>query len=68
MVLDAPKLNLLEAVCCSVDVVNGPEGLRLTTLLEISVISNFLFLILDIALFISSFFLNENFSILLLSN
>jgi len=34
--------------------VNGPEGLRFTTLLEISVIVNFFLLIFDIAIFISS--------------
>ena len=40
--------------------VNGPDGFRFTTLLEISVILNFFLLIIDIALSISSLFLNVN--------
>ena len=38
IVLDAPKPNLLDADCCSVDVVNGPDGFLVNTLELISVI------------------------------
>ena len=65
IVLDAPKPNLLEATCCKVDVVNGPDGFLLTIFDEISVMLNFLSLIFEAASFISFLFLKENFSILL---
>ena len=65
---DAPKPNLLDADCCKVDVVNGPDGFREYILDEISTILYFLFFIFSIALFISSLFLNENFSTLFPSN
>ena len=36
IVLEASNPNLLDAVCWSVDVVNGPEGLRFTILEEMN--------------------------------
>ena len=68
MVLEAPNPNLLEATCCSVEVVNGPDGFLLTIFDEISLILNFLFFNPEIAFSISSFFLKVNFSIFSPSN
>ena len=65
IVLDAPKPSLPDAVCWSVEVVNGPDGFRFTTFVEISEILNFLDLTFSDALSISDLFLKENFSIFL---
>ena len=38
IVREAPKPNLPEDTCCKVEVVKGPDGFLLTTLLDISLI------------------------------
>ena len=63
IVRDAPKPNLPEDTCWSVDVVNGPEGFRFTVFVEMSEIENFIFLIWSIASSILTLFLKVNFSI-----
>ena len=63
IVLDAPNPNLLDEVCCKVEVVNGPDGFRVYVLEVISLILYFLFFINSTPELTSTLFLNENFSI-----
>ncbi len=63
IVLEAPKPNLLDAVCCRVEVVNGPRGFLVYILDVTSEILYFDFFIISAALSISLLFLKENFSI-----
>ena len=66
IVLEAPKPSLLDADCCNVEVVKGPEGFLEYIFDVISVILYLSFFIFSIAWLISFLFLKLNFSIFLL--